>query len=108
MAGRASRSKGKRGEREARRLLESRGWNVIDGSDGQAVHDLTAIDPDGDVYGVEVKNCASLDLRRFRSQAREQAKRHHLHWLLLAHIPDTRCWYAEGWQQPPELWRIDD
>lgn len=103
MSGRASRSKGKRGELAFRRVLEGRDWRVHDLTDGEAVADFIAIDPSGRAWCVECKNCAAI-LPAHMAQARRQAQAARMPWLLAHHIAGTQSWLIQRKGERPAVW----
>ena len=102
MSGRASRSKGKRGEAAARLLLQERDFEVHDLTDGASCADFVAMRA-GKTYMVEVKNTASIDVPRFVSQARSNCGRHG-RWMLFAHLHGTSSWLVMRGDAPPTVW----
>lgn len=86
--GRASRDKGRRGEREAALLLEERDYTITATLCGTHNPDMLAVDACGTLWAIEVKNCRLLDLPSWKKQAREQAKEKKARWLLLCRIED--------------------
>ena len=103
MAGKATRSKGRRGQTEALNLLRDRDWTVADLSAGVDSEDGLACDPEGNWYALEVKNCASIT-QAHRRQAMEQAKRRRLPWLLMSKIHGTSSWLVQRQGRPPIVW----
>lgn len=99
--GKASRSRGKRGEQRARDLLTERDYEVHDLTDGTACADFLAIHA-GKVWSVEVKNHKSINIPAFCGQARKQAgsKR----WMVLAHIEGYASWLVLSSGMPPVVW----
>lgn len=97
-----SRAKGRKGETDARLLLESRDYTCEDLSAGRASCDILAI-KDGTVWACEVKDCVSLEIRQWRKQAVRQAKKR-TRWMLLMHIPDTRSWLVLRQSERPVIW----
>ncbi len=104
MAGRASRSKGRRGQTEALNLLRDRDWTVADLSSGVECEDGLACDPDGSWWALEVKNCAAIT-QAHRRQAMEQAKRRRLPWMLMSKIIGTSSWLVQRQGKAPMVWR---
>ena len=51
-----ARSKGRRGQQQARDLLTERDWTAAELNSGTSVEDFIAVDPDGKSYSVELKN----------------------------------------------------
>ena len=98
----SSRSKGRRGETAAKRLLEERDYSVEDLSAGIASCDLLAI-KDGHVWACEVKNRDIINLRDFRKQARANAKKG-TRWMLMCKLADTSSWYIERQGLRPAVW----
>lgn len=105
--GKASRDKGRRGQREAAELLRSRDWNPIETNSGTAVEDFVAIDQDGKAHAVEVKNTVSITTAH-RTQAMTQAKARKLPWMLLSRIAGTSSWLVQRQGQRPAVWHNGD
>lgn len=105
MSGKASRSKGKRGEAAFRALLTSRDWTAIPGQGGADVEDALAIDPDGSVWAVEIKNTAA-SLPAHMEQSKEQARLRGkgVRWLLAWHIPQSSSWLVQRQGFRPCVW----
>lgn len=103
MSGKATRSKGRRGQTAAANLLRDRDWSVADLSAGIASEDILATDPDGKSWAVEVKNCASITPAHLK-QAMEQAKKRRLPWMLLNKIAGTACWLVRRQGIDPVVW----
>jgi len=103
MPGRATRSKGRRGQTEALNLLRNRDWTVADLSAGVDSEDGLACDTDGNWWALEVKNCTSITLAH-RRQAMEQAKRRRLPWLLMHKIAGTSSWLVQRQGRAPVVW----
>lgn len=99
----ASQSKGKKGEREAKRLLEDRDFTILaDTSAGLSTDDLVIQAADGKIYSVEVKNTKAIDIPKYRTQAKTNAKK--LDWLLLCKIDQTSSWLVMGKNRLPVVW----
>jgi predicted RecB family endonuclease len=103
MTGRASRSKGARGQSEFKALLLDRDWTVDSITAGIAAADLIATDRDGTQYSVEVKNCAGI-LPAHKRQAMTQAKARKLPWLLASKIAGTASWLVQRQGATPVVW----
>lgn len=94
LVGASQRAKGRRGQSEAISLLTARDWDCGDLSAGLSTEDILAIDTDGNSWSVEVKNCASINVRSFKKQAQEQAKkRRSARWMVLARVDG----YSGSW-----------
>lgn len=106
MAGKATRNKGKAGEREAKALLASRDWIVHDLENGMQNADMLASDQNGIVWSVEVKNCASIQSAH-RKQAMEQASRTRTRWMLLSKITGTSSWLVQRQNERPVVWHLE-
>lgn len=105
MSGNKSRRKGKVGEREFRLLLESRDWTVVNTADGDRVEDCVAVDrANNKAWSVEIKNTKLTNWDKFRKQAREQAKKTRLPWLLAIKIPGTKNWIVERQGERVSVW----
>lgn len=104
--GAKERSKGRRGETEAKLLLESRDWSVADLSAGLMTEDLLVTTPDGTSYCCEVKNTKTCQWAYYVAQAKRQAKARKLPWMLMIRIagyPGTFVVLREGEQ--PVVWK---
>lgn len=99
----ASRDKGRRGQREAQALLQSRDWRTAELNAGTAVEDMIATDPDGKAWAVEVKNTVAITTAH-RAQAMAQGKARRLPWMLLSKIAGTRSWLVQRQNQRPAVW----
>ena len=99
----ASRNKGRKGQREAADLLRGRDWNVVELNSGTAAEDFVAIDPNGTMYSVEVKNTVSIDLAH-KKQAMRQAAERKLPWLLVSKIADSSSWLIQRKSEKPVVW----
>jgi len=100
-----SRSKGKRGEREARDLLGDNDWIILaNTADGSEVEDIIAKNPKDIVYSIEVKNRKVIDMIKFRKQAKANAAKKRLPWMIMTKIEGTRSWLI--WQKgfKPKVW----
>jgi Holliday junction resolvase-like predicted endonuclease len=91
VSGKASRSKGARGESAARRLLEERGYELHHNRD--AGHDFLVLDKNGKAISVEIKNTASL-LHAAYDQCKENAHGK----------PRMLLWHASGWGMGGKTW----
>ena len=99
----AQRDKGRRGQTSAERLLKDRDWTTDPITSGIKREDIIATDPDGVVWSVEVKNCASITFAH-RVQAMEQARARKLSWMLMSHIRGSRCWLVQCQGRLPVIW----
>ena len=89
--GKSQRSKGRRGETQAKELLTDRDYTILaDTSAGVSQCDLLAQCPEGKVWAVEVKNTKSINVSAHRKQAIAQSGK--LPWLLLCKIDGTSSW----------------
>lgn len=105
MAGRATRSKGKEGERLAKALLKDRDWTIIaDTSAGLSTGDLIAKAPDGTIYDVEVKNRREINVPMFIGQARKSADKTKLAWMVLAKLEGFASWLVLRKGEKPTVW----
>ena len=98
-----ARSKGRRGQQEARELLTGRDWSVAELNAGTAVEDFIATDPNGKAYAVEVKNTKAITMEH-RKQAMEQAIKRRLPWMLVSKIAGTSCWLIQRQGERPIVW----
>ena len=104
--GRSQRDKGRRGAREALALLADRDWTVVESNSGKATEDAFALDASKRPVAVEVKHHACIRLDEFRRQAKDQARRHGVDWLLMCRIPGhPHTFYVEGSRVEPTVWR---
>lgn len=103
MTGRASRSKGSRGQSEFKALLLVRDWVCDSITAGIAACDLIATDTCGTSYSVEIKNCAGI-LPAHKRQAMDQAKARRLPWLLASKIAGTSSWLVQRQGALPQVW----
>jgi hypothetical protein len=108
MPGRATRSKGRRGQTEALNLLRDRDWTVADLSAGVDSEDGLACDPDGNWWALEVKNTKSI-LPTHIAQAKQQAHKRKLPWMLMSRLPGDRgrpsAWLVQRQGKTPVVWR---
>lgn len=86
----AQRAKGRRGETEARLLLEGRDYMVDDLTAGLSTADLIATDSSGVSWVVEVKNQKSINLPEFLKQAKANAARRK--WMLMCKLDGQGEW----------------
>lgn len=100
--GKMQRDKGRRGQLEARLLLQDRDWHVAELNAGTSVADFWATDPNGKTWSVEVKNAVSMNIRAWRKQAREQAGP--LPWMLVCKIDGTSSWLVLRQGERPVVW----
>ena len=107
MSGKASRSKGRRGQQQAQRLFADRDWIVHELNAGTSVADFLVGDPDGRIWLVEVKNTAAITTAH-RKQAMDQAARKKLPWLLISHLAGTSSWLVQRQGERPVVWSIDE
>lgn len=98
------RRKGARGQSAARALLEGRDWVCDPIACGVKREDLVVTDPTGRAWSCEVKRHRLIDVGRFTTQARGQAKSRRLPWLVLAHVPGSRSWLVLRQGERPQLW----
>lgn len=103
MPGRASRTKGARGQTEFKALLLDRDWVCDSITAGIAAADLIATDPDGRSWCVEVKNCAGIIVSH-KAQAMEQASLRRLPWMLASKIMGTSSWLVQRQGGLPQVW----
>jgi hypothetical protein len=96
----ASRDKGRRGQREAGEMLRSRDWSVAELNAGTIAEDFIAVDPQGKSYSVEVKNTVAITVAH-RAQAMAQAKARKLPWMLLSKISGTSSWLVQRQGENP-------
>lgn len=99
----AARDKGRRGQREAQALLQSRDFRTAELNAGTAVEDMIATDANGTAWAVEVKNTVVITTAH-RQQAMTQAKARRLPWMLLSKIAGTSSWLVQRQGQRPVVW----
>jgi hypothetical protein len=100
----AQRDKGRRGQLEARHMLQSRDWSVAELNGGTSAEDFVACDlVGGKTYSVEVKNTVAITVAH-RKQAMEQAKRRRLPWLLMSKVAGTSSWLVQREGDKPVVW----
>ena len=98
-----SRSKGRRGESAAKRLLAERDWTILaDTTAGVSSCDLVA-SKGGVVFSVEVKNREIIHPCDFRSQAMRNATKG-TRWMWMAKVAGTRSWLVERQGERPCVW----
>lgn len=101
-----SRNKGRRGQSEAALLLRERDWRVDDTRCGIKSDDLIATDPDGRSWSVEVKKTRTI-VPGHIDQARRQAKKRKMPWMLLNRIHGSVCWLVRRQGMWPVVWASD-
>ena len=105
MSGARQRNKGKVGERTAKYLLADHDFQVIaDTTAGLSTGDLVAKDQDGTIYDVEVKNRRMINVPMFLGQARKNADRSKLPWMLMCKIETTSSWLILRKGEKPTIW----
>lgn len=103
----SQRDKGRRGQLEARHMLQSRDWSVAELIGGSAAEDFVACDLNaGKTYSVEVKNTVAITVAH-RKQAMEQAKRRRLPWMLLSKVAGTSSWLVQREGERPVVWSTE-
>jgi Holliday junction resolvase-like predicted endonuclease len=102
--GKASRDKGRRGQREALDMLTSRDWIAAELNNGKESEDVLATDPNGIVWSVEVKNTVSITIAQ-RKQAMTQAKQRKARWMLMNKIAGTSSWLIQRQGEEPTTWK---
>ncbi|WP_455387415.1 hypothetical protein [Petrachloros mirabilis] len=103
----ASRSKGRKGQREASDVLRSLDWSVAELNAGTSSEDFIATDPNGRVWSIEIKNTVAITVEH-RKQAQRQAKERRLPWMLMSHIEGTRSWLIQRSGVKPTVWHERD
>jgi Holliday junction resolvase-like predicted endonuclease len=105
MAGKATRNKGKEGQRQAKALLKDRDWTIIaDTSAGLATGDLIVESPEGIRYDVEVKNRREVHVPCFIGQARKSAEATKSAWMVLAKLDGFASWLVLRKGEKPTVW----
>ena len=102
----SQRSKGRKGQSEAMALLTSRDWDCGDLSAGLSTEDILAIDVDGVTWCVEVKNQISINVRAFKKQAVDNAKkRRNGRWMVLCRVDGySGAWLVLRQAMTPIVW----
>jgi len=105
--GKASRDKGKRGQREFRNLLTERDFTFMESRAGAEEEDLLAISPEGKVFSVEVKNCININQTAFLTQAKRQAaaRGKGTAWMLACSIHGKGNTFLVQTQDSCQIWR---
>jgi hypothetical protein len=85
-----SRTKGRRGETEAKLLMQDRDWDVADLTSGISAEDFWATDTNGVTWSVEVKNRKLINIREFKAQAIRNAGKKP--WMVMAKIEGCGEW----------------
>jgi hypothetical protein len=93
MSGRASRSKGCRGEAAAKRLFCERDWEVFASARGESTHDFLALDKTGEAWSCEVKNTCGLALSYYAQCLRNAGSKGRI-----------LAWHPSRWNLPGNLW----
>jgi len=101
--GKRSRRKGAVGQSTAANLMRDRDWVIDQITVGVSAGDLIGTDQLGGCWCIEVKNCAGI-LPGHLTQAREQAKRRGLPWMLMNKIAGTTCWLVRRQGKKPVIW----
>jgi hypothetical protein len=99
----AQRDKGRRGQAQAKELLSSRDWDVVETNAGISQEDFLAKDANGRYWCVEVKNTVSIT-EAHRKQAMEQAVKRKLPWMLVSKITGTGSWLIQRKGEKPVVW----
>jgi hypothetical protein len=77
---------------EFRNILGDRDWAVEKTLDGVSTDDLVVIDDIGKMWSVEIKAHKAMNPEKWRKQARENANKRELPWILAMKIHGTRSW----------------
>lgn len=85
-------------------MLRDRDWSVDDTRAGKQTEDLIGIDPDGKEWSIEVKKTRNIEQRHV-DQARYQAAKRKLPWMLASHIHGTRSWLVRRQGEDEVIWR---
>ena len=105
MNGSKIRSKGRIGERTAKRLLIDHDYTIIaDTTAGLSTGDLVVQSPEGTLYDVEVKNRRLINVPLFLEQARKNAGRSKLAWMVMCKIETTSSWLVLRKGEKPVTW----
>jgi hypothetical protein len=90
-----SRFKGYREAWKFRNILGDRDWTAEKTLDGVSTDDLVVIDDIGKMWSVEIKAHKAMNPEKWRKQARENANKRELPWILAMKIHGTRSWLVE-------------
>ena len=99
-----SRRKGRDAQAEFGNLLRDRDWEVDDTRAGMEIEDIIAIDPNGCTWSVEVKSTRNIYVGHIE-QARRQAKKRKLPWMLSNKIFGSKYWLVRRQGESPVLWK---
>lgn len=98
-----SRTKGRKGESTAKKLLLDRDYEVSDLNNGLSTCDLLATDEAGVTWSVEVKNAKIINIPTFLTQARENATPRKP-WMLMCHIHNSKEWIVMRKGKKTTIW----
>ena len=105
MSGSRARSKGRNGERTAKRLLVDHDYTIIaDTTAGLSTGDLVVQSPDGTIYDVEVKIRRVINVPLFLDQSRKNAGKSKLAWMVMCKIETTSSWLVLRKGEKPVTW----
>jgi predicted RecB family endonuclease len=76
-------------------MLGDRDWCVDKTKAGLSIDDLVVIDDTGKTWSVEVKARKLIDVEKWRVQARANAKKRDLPWMLAMRIHGVKAWLVE-------------
>jgi hypothetical protein len=106
--GKASRDKGKKGQREFKKLLDYRGWTYMESRAGAKEEDVLAISPEGVIYSVEVKNTLAMDqgahVKQAQRQAAERGKK--ARWMVAWAVDGLADTFVVRTQGAVDIWRL--
>jgi hypothetical protein len=86
-------------------MLTGRDWEIIETSSGMKVEDIVAHDPNGNRWSVEVKHHRLINLEVFMAQAKEQAKKRNISWMLAVRLPRyPGTWLVLREGEVPTVW----
>ena len=106
--GKSQRDKGRRGAREALSILADRDWQTVETRDGQGTDDAVVISPAGTAYSLEIKNHKTLNLAKFLQQARGQAAKRKMPWLLMCRLDGGWGWLVLSKGDHARIWRVKE
>jgi hypothetical protein len=101
--GKASRTKGARGQSAFANILRDRDYTVAPVSCGVLAEDLIATDCAGVTWSVEVKNTKTITHSAI-VQARHQAEKRKARWMLAQHIAGSSSWLVRRQAMRPVVW----
>jgi Holliday junction resolvase-like predicted endonuclease len=105
--GKTIRDKGRKGEREAKLLLQDKDYTILaDTTAGLSTGDLLVRSPDDITYDCEVKNRRILNISEFVGQARKNSAKNKTEWMVMAKIDGTSSWLVLAKNKLPVTWHM--